>query len=91
MESSYHSPTGTVCIEYISDDLRGGKIPRVILSFLDYGSNFLCVRVTECKDTFLRGTILTSWSLVLVLQQAYYERKLAGATRALHSFSFFHH
>lgn len=60
MESSYHGPTGTVCIEYISDDLRGGKIPQVILSFLDYGSNLLCVRVTKFKDIFFRGTILTS-------------------------------
>lgn len=64
MESSYRGPTGTVCVEYISDDLRGGKIPRVILSFLDDGSSLLCVRVTKFEDAFLRGR-----SPALVLQQ----------------------
>lgn len=76
MESSYHGLTGTVCVEYISDDLRGGKRPRVILSFLDYGSNLLCVRVTKLKDSFFRGTILTCWSLVLVPQQTCYDGNL---------------
>lgn len=65
MESSYHGPPGTICIAYISDDLRGGRIPRVILSFFDYGSNLLCVRVAGLKDTIFRGTVLPSRSPVL--------------------------
>lgn len=65
MESSYHSPAGTVCLEYISDDLRGGEVPRVSLSFLDDGSNLLGVRVIP---PFSEGC----WDRqVLVLQQTW--------------------
>lgn len=58
MESSYRGPAGTVCIEYIRDDLRGGEKPRLTLSSVDDGSNLLCVRAMESKATFPRGTIL---------------------------------